>query len=792
MFVLSGKCYGVTCTCSPTAEAPPAEPPRWLKSICLYGSGKLNRHRPYYFSIRVAFLHCIVALPFPQTPHPCLNSLSILVDSRQGMSYLRPTCSDAAARVSNIHFSRYMPSFRQGDTQPDHHVDTGARATYEDLERLQRLPSQRPLGRRWDESRGLNFAERSHLLKNHTWTPRRGIVFAGSLDHRRNYATRPSRFGPVGASKPAGQVFGSGSLPSLETPPARAPAATVVPKGAMQEQMEKEVRDKEAEIAELKNEMDRQVSGRESRIAELQKQKQEVELKYRDLQTKHEELKVLLDQEKTNMYSKGRQDAEKDAKEEAARAMESQVLDLEAQRTDLIQELNAAKAKLPQLRESMAREVKSREKNLDERKKEFEAEMAERYGALNKFDDLVKQNAKETKQAATETAQKLEEVSRELQLKEDGMLKRKAERGNYEAYRLHYLQVHDENKTLDDRLKIVQKQLNAEIERCATTANEDSSQQGSIEDLKALEKDVADIREKLAKVDEETRSAAHMSRTTTAATRFRDVSIAAEAMNSTLYIMSINPMRSIKSLTNAELDDIDAQMRNASNETLREELQAKKDAVSAQLITLNTMTNFAYLDQRIQVLKTLKTESYPNKASFMATLDLRADMEEASTRARERKKNVKDLSHGEWRRHRAALDKLGLLAKKQAQILEAAGQREEHEPRLDAMIDEKIAALLEEVRTKRESLFESHKFARSASRRAAPTRAPSLSTSIVRRQLSVPAARRASERPAQPSTAQRGTQRSQILRHRENCLLKKKLVAELCGTATTMDAHTRA
>lgn len=714
------------------------------------------------------------------------------------MSYLRPTCSDAAARVSNIHFSRYMPSFRQGDTHTDHHVDTGARATYEDLERLQRLPSQRPLDRRWDESRGLQFAERSHALKNHTWTPRRGIVFAGGLNHRREYATRPSRFGPIGAAKPTGQVFGSGNLPSLETPPAPTPAATLVPKGAKQEQMEKEIRDKEAKIVELKKDMDKQVSGREARITELRKQKQEVESKYRDLQIKLEELRETLDKEKDRMYRKGKKDAEKEAQEEAAQAMQSQISSLEAQRMDLTSKLESAEAQLPALRESMAREVWRREDKLAERTKKFEAEIAERYGALNKFDDLVKQNAKETKQAATETAQKLAEVSRELQLKEDGMTKRKAERGSYEGYRAHYLQVHDARRTLDDRLRILQKQLNAEIERCATTVNEDGSQQGSSQDLQALEKEVADIRERLAKVDEETKSAGHTSRILATATRYRDNSIAAESMNATLYMMSINPLRSVKHLTNTEIDDINAQMRNASNATLREELKAKKDALSAQLTTLNVVTKFAYLDQRVQTLRTLKTDSYANKASYMATLDLREDMEEASARAREGRKNMTDLSHGEWRRHRTALDKLGLLAKKQAQILEAAGQREEHEPRLDAMIDDKIADLLEDVRAKRELLFEGHKAARSASRRVGHTRAPSMPSSS-------PTVRKANSRPTQPvarrsfrrltlSTTQRSTttKSETTKQYNEDGVLKAKLVAELCDPAITMDAQTRA
>lgn len=556
----------------------------------------------------------------------------------------------------------------------------------------------------------------------------------------------------------------------------------------MQEQMEKEIRGKEAKIVELKNEMDKQVGDREARIAELQEQLASVESKCRDLQFRNEEEKKAFvqqrnafDQEKPRIYSRGKKDAETEAAEKAARDMKSKLLELEAQQKDLRDKLEKAQAQLPALKAVMEKDVRAREIRLIERKAEFESEMAEHYGALNKFDDLVKQNAREAKQAATETTQRLEEVSRELQLKEDGMRKRKAERGNYDAYRAIWQRISDDRRILDDRLRIVQKQLNAEIERCATTADEDRSQQGSSQDLKALEKEVADIRENLAEVDEEMKSVGHASRTLSANTRFRDTSIAAESMSAGLYMMSVAPLRSVRSLTATEIDDVDAQLQNVSNATLREDLKHRKDALSAQITTLNAVTDFAHLDRAIQVLRTLHTESYPHKASYMATLDLRKDLGWQSYLARANRKTENDLSHGEWRRHRNALDRLGLLVKKQAQIVEIAGQREEHEQRLDGAIDKKIANLLEAVQSKRESLFGSHKAARIASKRAGPSRAPPISTSSS-------VIRRMDDKSSRPST----TTSISAKQYGEDCLQKAKLVAELRNTASAMDAQTRA
>jgi hypothetical protein len=107
----------------------------------------------------------------------------------------------------------------------------------------------------------------------------------------------------------------------LEKPPTAAP--TTIRKGAMQEQMEKEIRGKEAKIVELKNEMDKQVGDREARIAELQEQLASVESKCRDLQFRNEEEKKAFvqqrnafDQEKPRIYSRGKKDAETEHEEE--------------------------------------------------------------------------------------------------------------------------------------------------------------------------------------------------------------------------------------------------------------------------------------------------------------------------------------------------------------------------------------------------------------------------------------------------------------------------------------------
>ena len=63
------------------------------------------------------------------------------------MSYLRPTCSDAAARVTNLGLSRYVPSIWQGDAQIESVANITPNLAEEADEVVERFPSQRPLDR---------------------------------------------------------------------------------------------------------------------------------------------------------------------------------------------------------------------------------------------------------------------------------------------------------------------------------------------------------------------------------------------------------------------------------------------------------------------------------------------------------------------------------------------------------------------------------------------------------------------------------------------------------------------
>lgn len=173
------------------------------------------------------------------------GALVITSTAPQGMSYLRPTCSDAAVRATNLGLSRFLPALKPADEDAaiaEHTLPSDA------LDANQRLPSRRPIDRRWDESRGLIVSRKANTMRNHTWTPGRGIVLARGFTQSRAYATRPS----AGVPRPVNSVpsgsndrFGS-AMPSLERPDI--PSGNISGKAPKQSEYEQQIKEKDTEI----------------------------------------------------------------------------------------------------------------------------------------------------------------------------------------------------------------------------------------------------------------------------------------------------------------------------------------------------------------------------------------------------------------------------------------------------------------------------------------------------------------------------------------------------------------
>ncbi|KAM0701210.1 hypothetical protein Q7P35_011571 [Cladosporium inversicolor] len=629
------------------------------------------------------------------------------------MSYLRPTCSDAAARVTNLGLSRYVPSIWQGDAQVETVANITPNLAEKADEATERFPSQRPLDRRWDKSRGLVFGDRKHVLRNRTWTPARGIVFASNIGQHRGYATR--RITPAASvapkstnsQPPAAGIYGSTGLPNMERP--AKPTGPAAPKGAKQQELERNLKAREKDV--------------KNQAEEIEKLKAQL----KDAQVELIEERQTLKNEKERIYSKGMGDGQLKAKAD----FEDDQKRFELRHQDMKEKLKKAEARYPELKRNLEEDIVRREgllleqyKLLELAREKHRAWVARKRQLIEGEYSVANQFAAEVKLKAKEEKDELDERERELRIKENDVRTRKAQRSDYHSYRSIWRNVHAGRKDLDEKFRWIWILLAREHSKLTENLKNQGSDsidqlQLTAEKLKELEAGVNAYRKDLIDVDKELRTIGHDSRTETRATRFDDIRLAANSMSTALRIASINPLRSIKARTQQEIDDIESEIQNASNATTREELRCQKEALNAEKVTVNAAMELAHLDRKIQTFETLQREPYVHKAVYMTTFDLRTQVDRVNADSFNGERQ--DLKSPEvWNRIRDSLTTADATAKQTALILEMKGEHKEHEKKLDAMIVEKIAFYNYQLQAKRAQLFGHHKSARAAAKRAPP------------------------------------------------------------------------
>jgi hypothetical protein len=589
---------------------------------------------------------------------------------------------------------------------------------------------------------------------------------------------RPTRVAPVApqpssSTSGAGPIYGSGDMPSLER--STEPAAVIAPKRFKQEQMEKDLRDRTAKIKSLEG--------------DLEKLKAQV----LSLQVQAIEDKAALDKDKERIHSKGMTDGEIAARKK----MQVEMQEYEKKHEEMQGQLKAAQAEYPELKRNLEADLVRREASLkgkirhfelkwkqeeqriasNQRREEFRRERI--YSEANEFAAEVKRNAKDMEE-------KLGEKSRELEFKEQRIRDRKLQRSDYRSYRGFYRSVREERRTLDDRLKTIRIQLAREIEQLNNRpldqdAESDAAAHITTSKLIAFEKAVEAIREKLDSTDEELSTSAHYSRLLTSSTRFKDTRLAADSTDAILFSTSVEPLRSVKRRVQSDIDDTQALIEKASNATARDELTAQVTAYVAERMTVNSSLELAHLDRNIQILETVKWEPYVHKAVLLATFDLEKEVGSISGRSEVKWKPNKQ----EWENLRNTIASMQTLAKKRALVLQAMGQHGEHEKRLDAMIDEKIADLVYELQTQRAKHFGDHRSQRAAARRAPAQVVPSRPASSSR------AARaNAPGITSRPPADAREKERQKA--YKDIVHLKDELRALLTDETVSLDPKTRA
>lgn len=598
------------------------------------------------------------------------------------MSYLRPTCSDAAVRAINLSISKYMPVFRQGDARSDESTTESLVHGNGDAQSPQRLPSRRPLDRRWDESRGLVFERKKTALRDYTWTPNRGVVFAGGMGHRRAYAMRPTRVpapqqpqesdSSSPSSSATGQAYGS-SLPSLERP--SDPSSPAAIKVAKQFEFEAKIEDLMEQIKdlELKQKASEEEIARLDYLAATDSRTSTARIKGLESNIKsiqdesHKAIKAIKEQSekaKESEYLRGKSELRELAQQEAEQAVIDELQRSRDEHKAMVQRVTAAEAQFPELKERLEAETKTQlaeartkmEKELAEAQAEMEkksaeaqaevvkelgrgqAELNSRYAEMNRY---ARQAATRQQQQTTMQG-KVEEKLRELQREEAKVAERKKGRVNYTTYRSQFNLVHDERKVLDEYLKDVQFGLAREMQRVLkersqrkitnellqAVEHETTDTQDQDNNWEGLEQDMARIRKDLANADTQMKALGHWSRQATLNARFQDTTLAAETETSMLRDVLVIPAMRVRADAQREIDDCTEQIKQARNATLRQELLEYREAIRAQVGVLNTYVNLMHKVKNLEYYETLKLEPYARKAVCMGLLDLNAEMDD--------------------------------------------------------------------------------------------------------------------------------------------------------------------
>lgn len=190
-------------------------------------------------------------------------------------------------------------------------------------------------------------------------------------------------------------------------------------------------------------------------------------------------------------------------------------------------------------------------------------------------------------------------------------------------------------------------------------------------------------------------------------------------MASALYLASVDPLRSVRTRSQQDIDDTEAQIQATTNAATREELKNQKDAFQAEKVAVNTTLELAFLDSHIQVFETLQHEPYVHKAVHLATFELQAQVDTLYAQSYEGdRRGAKPPKF--WNALRDTLRAANVSAKRTALLLELKGEHQQHEKQLDAVIVEKLARLNDQLQMKRGQLLGNHKLARAAAKRAPP------------------------------------------------------------------------
>lgn len=618
----------------------------------------------------------------------------------------------------------------------------------------------------------------------------------------RNPAGQPTPPRPVG-NRPSSQsspstnsIYGS-SLPSLERPsgPTASPAPTA--KGAKQEQMENEIKEKNAKVLALEQ--------------DLKKLREE----HLNLQVEIRELRDQFEADKVRIYDKAHKDGEK-AGEQAMESqleqfMEKKKLEMQAKMDEAHAKKHKAEAKMKEMeitRDAERKDLDQERNKLEQERKKKDDEV-EFYKQENPrkleplrnelFKEADERNAKskareealekdmesrEKKMADMEAdTKRVNEIRRESQFEvtsiRNELRDRRGLRKDYRSYRGLFQSLHNERKAFDTACTDMKKSLDreaAELEkgRAGLSPPDRILEQSwlahvsnNLPRIKAMSTRAREVNQDLYSIDREFQTAGHRSRLLTNTTRFANFNSFADVANATQRVVYNRPMNSSKERTLQEIIEITKQIETANNSTLAEELEIQRDCLRAEHNMLGGVATMAQTDRKIQVWQAAKNDAFVAKYIRVHTATIREELEfvsaivvEASADAAEgRSPNGWDMQDRmEARRLMSEVEKWEGVLKKEAMLREAFGLSKEDDAKLDHQIDENISFWAGKLQDQRSSLLGYGKKARASAKRGRAAE-PARSSRVRGR----PVSSASKPRPLKTSVPKPSRSRSKIL-----------------------------
>lgn len=517
----------------------------------------------------------------------------------------------------------------------------------------QRLPSTRPIDRRWDRSRGIIFNNaKGSVGRDFTWSRSDGIVFAETPASRRGYANR-NLFAPKSTGQqapPQGKPARSQDsvIDSHKPLSASAFGSTHL--------LEDLARERNAhKETKLKSEKDIQEE-RRNHAAEVSKLREQYEAEIAKILDVGDERERQLMNQRETLETEKREEARQSAKRD--RALQEKEDDVDARQAQLDTTIAEAQR---DAKETADREVERLTESARNRERQAASD-AERY--QREFGEAMDRLAKEHTEDLREHKSKLEQavanrfVDEMREIREAGLHRENIERADYEAYHRIWDEIGESARRYLQEIVQIYARLFIKAERWEDVAKSferwkdagfgaDTTQQWfphtypklnqrlqeflqtSAQEAEGSAQALKDLRLSTSNTQDDLGRQAHVSRMLTRYHKFEATTNKYLSASLVSNILNEAPLRSRLESLDQEIDQTKRQLERSTDRATRESLQQKLQLEKSKRFMTSRILAFFVELREYEGLEALRRDAIAEKAIFSVTQKARTLQEQA-------------------------------------------------------------------------------------------------------------------------------------------------------------------